>query len=128
MGLIDTDLLYRTLDARRVADGKSWRQVAEVMGLSASLFSRLAGGRPPGLDAYIEMCCWLGMPMETFSKRRAVVVNGPLEPALVELLDRHGVSIADQQVLLGMTHAYLINMGDLDTIRLADQTGACHTE
>jgi transcriptional regulator with XRE-family HTH domain len=111
MSLIDTELLYRTLDARRVADGKSWRQVAEATELSASLFSRLAGGRPPGLDAYVVMCHWLGMPMETFSRLRAAEVDGSLEPALVELLNRHGVPIPDQQVLLGMAHAYLVNRG-----------------
>jgi transcriptional regulator with XRE-family HTH domain len=111
MGLIDTDLLYRTLDARRQTDGKSWRQVAEDTGLSASGFSRLASGRPPSLDAYIELCRWLGMPMETFSTRRARKVNGSLLAELTTLLNRHAVPIPDQTVLLGMARAYLVGHG-----------------
>jgi transcriptional regulator with XRE-family HTH domain len=110
MSLIDTDLLYRTLDAERQARGLSWRDVAAETGLSPSTFSRLPG-KQPNLDGYVAMCRWLGMPMETFSKRRVVKVDGSLEPALVELLNRHAVPIPDQQVLLGMAHVYLVNRG-----------------
>lgn len=107
MGLIDTDLLYRTLDAQRQARGLSWRDVAAETGLSAPAFSRLSGGLQPGLDGYIVMCRWLGMAMETFSTERARTTDGQLEPEFVLLLDRFEVTAQDREVLLAMVRAYL---------------------
>lgn len=111
MSLIDTDLLYRTLDAHRAASGMSWRQVARKTWISASTFSRLQLGHPPGLDAYSEMCRWLGMPMETFSRRRSHGASSTLLSELAILLDRHAVPTTDQAVLMGMARAYLQSRG-----------------
>ena len=108
MGLIDTDLLYRTLDAHRQARGLSWRDVAAETGLSPSTLSRLPAHRP-SLNGYVAMCRWLGMPLETFAGERARAANGQLESEFVMLLDRHRVPAPDQNVLVGMVHAYLAN-------------------
>lgn len=108
MGLVDTDLLYRTLDAHRQARCLTWRDVAAETGLSPSTFARLPKRRP-GLDGYLALCRWLGMPAETFTGDRARAANGQLESELVMLLDRHRVPVADQNVLMGMLRAYLVN-------------------
>lgn len=112
MGLIDTDLLYRTLDAHRQARGLSWRGVAAEIGLSAPAFSRLSGGLQPGLDGYIVMCRWLGMAMETFSTERARAAGGQLEPELVMLLDRHGLPASERDFVLAVVRSYLSTRND----------------
>lgn len=118
MGLINLDLLYRTLDAHRVALGLSWRQASILTRISASTYSRMATGQQPGLDAYVEMCHWLGMPMETFAVRRTSTTGGPgMEAEMVQLLDRHEVPAADRDVLLAMVHAYLVNRATPPPIR-----------
>lgn len=106
MGPIDTDLLYRTLDAQRQARGLSWRDVARETGLSPSTFARLPA-LGPGLDGYVAMCRWLGMRMETFAERAEVEAGGGLESELVILLDRHRVPPMDRDVVLAVVRAYL---------------------
>lgn len=71
MGELDTGLLYAALDAHRAAKDLTWRDVAGETWISASTFSRMVHGQQPGLDAYVVMCRWLGMSMETFIRRRS---------------------------------------------------------
>jgi len=63
---IDVSALYGALDSKRNARKMSWRQVAEELGLSSSIFSRLARGSRPDFDSYIRMTEWLGVPLESF--------------------------------------------------------------
>jgi transcriptional regulator with XRE-family HTH domain len=63
---MDVSALYGALDSKRSARKMSWRQLAEELGLSASIFSRLARGRRPDFDSYIQMTEWLGVPLESF--------------------------------------------------------------
>lgn len=63
---IDAAALYGALDSQRNARDLSWRMVAKETGLSASVFTRLAQGRRPDFDSYIQMTEWLNVPLERF--------------------------------------------------------------
>ena len=59
--LLDVPELRRRLDARRLERGLSWRDLAEITGLSASTFSRLADGNRPDADALVTLLVWLDL-------------------------------------------------------------------
>jgi transcriptional regulator with XRE-family HTH domain len=63
---IDVPALYGALDSRRSARELSWRALAKEMGLSPSVFTRLAQGRRPDFESYIQMTEWLDVPLERF--------------------------------------------------------------
>jgi transcriptional regulator with XRE-family HTH domain len=63
---IDVAALYGALDSRREARGMSWREVAKELGLSASVFTRLAQGSRPDFESYIQMTEWLEVSLESF--------------------------------------------------------------
>lgn len=66
--LFDLDALYSVLDARREAEGKSWRTVAGEMGLTPATFTRMARGHRPDIDGLLSMTTWLQMPIEIFAR------------------------------------------------------------
>jgi transcriptional regulator with XRE-family HTH domain len=63
---IDVSALYGALDSKRSARKMSWRQLADELELSSSIFTRLRQGRRPDFDSYIQMTGWLGVPLESF--------------------------------------------------------------
>ena len=63
---IDVSSLYGALDSKRSARKMSWRGLADELGLSSSIFTRLAQGRRPDFESYIQMTEWLGVPLESF--------------------------------------------------------------
>jgi transcriptional regulator with XRE-family HTH domain len=67
---IDVSALYVALDSRRKTTNKSWRELAKELGLSASVFTRLAQGRQPEIGSYQKMVGWLGASMDDFSELR----------------------------------------------------------
>jgi len=65
---IDVTALYVALDARRSNLNMSWRELAKELGLSSSIFTRLAQGRAPELSSYRKMTDWLGVGMDDFAE------------------------------------------------------------
>jgi len=63
---IDVSALYGALDSKRNARNLSWRALAKEIGLSSSVFTRLAQGRRPDFESYIQMTEWLGVNLERF--------------------------------------------------------------
>lgn len=63
---IDVSALYGALDSKRNARDLSWRALAKELGLSSSVFTRLAQGSRPDFDSYIQMTEWLGVDLERF--------------------------------------------------------------
>jgi transcriptional regulator with XRE-family HTH domain len=59
--LLDVPELYRRLDARRRERGLTWRQIAEQLDVSPSMFSRLADGNRPDADALVSLLVWLDL-------------------------------------------------------------------
>ncbi len=64
--MINTDLLYASLDAVRTERGLSWRSLASEIGVSPSLLSRLGNGYKPDSDGFATLVAWLRMPAEQF--------------------------------------------------------------
>jgi transcriptional regulator with XRE-family HTH domain len=63
---IDVQGLYAALDAERTARGLSWRQLANEIGVSPSLLSRLSNDQRPDADGFATLVRWLNMPAEEF--------------------------------------------------------------
>jgi transcriptional regulator with XRE-family HTH domain len=62
--------LYGALDAARQERGfASWRKLAEEIGVSPSMLSRLGQGQRPDADGFATLVSWLGLPAETFFDR-----------------------------------------------------------
>jgi transcriptional regulator with XRE-family HTH domain len=59
--LLDVEELHRRLDQRRREQGLSWRQLAALVDVSPSTFSRLAGGNRPDADALVSLLVWLDL-------------------------------------------------------------------
>lgn len=83
-GRLNTSALYRALDAKRQADGLSWRQLAKQVGVNPSTMTRLANGQRPDIDAFATLVSWLSMPADSF----LLTDDGPPEdePELVAQL------------------------------------------
>jgi hypothetical protein len=58
---LDVAALYRRLDAQRAAKGLLWKQVAEIVGISAPTFSRIAAGSAPDAHALVSLLVWLDL-------------------------------------------------------------------
>lgn len=67
---IDIPALYVALDSRRSREEMSWRELAKVLELSPSIFTRLAQGRQPEVGSYARMTAWLGVSMDDFVERK----------------------------------------------------------
>jgi len=59
--LLDVPELRRRLDARRQERGLTWRQLAELVDVSPSTFSRLADDKRPDADALVTLLVWLDL-------------------------------------------------------------------
>ena len=58
---LDVPELYRRLDVQRVKRGLLWKDVAEVVGISAPTFSRMAAGSAPDAHALVSLLVWLDL-------------------------------------------------------------------
>jgi transcriptional regulator with XRE-family HTH domain len=64
---VDPGKLYAALDAARIEQGSgSWRSLANKVGVSPSLLSRIANGQKPDADGFATIVRWLGVPAEDF--------------------------------------------------------------
>lgn len=76
---IDVSALYGALDSKRNARDLSWRSLAKQLGLSSSVFTRLAQGHRPDFDNYLLMTEWLGVDLERFIGGQKPVEKEPEE-------------------------------------------------
>lgn len=63
---LNVAMLYSALDSKREAGDLSWREVAREVGVNHALFTRLAKGHRPDVDAFLTLTGWLGIPAEYF--------------------------------------------------------------
>ena len=63
---IDARALQSALDQVRKEMDWSWRQLAQEIGVSPSLLSRLRNGYKPDAEGFMTLVSWLGMPAERF--------------------------------------------------------------
>lgn len=73
----DTTALYAALDAKRRAEGLTWKQVADEVGVSPTTLTRTAKGGRMELDGVMFMLQWLGMPAEAFLRGPGGVSASP---------------------------------------------------
>lgn len=66
MAKISADRLYEALSAARIERRTSWRALAEEIGVSPSLLSRISNGQKPDADGFATIVSWLGLPAEEF--------------------------------------------------------------
>lgn len=59
--VLDVPELYRRLDTQRQQRGLHWRDIAALVDVSPSTFSRLADGNRPDADALVTLLVWLDL-------------------------------------------------------------------
>lgn len=59
--LLDVPELYRRLDLQRQQRGLHWRDVAALVDVSPSTFSRIHDGNRPDADALVSLLVWLDL-------------------------------------------------------------------
>ena len=57
----DGDAFYRALEATVTGRGKTWKQVAEETGVSASTLARMSQGRRPDAASLAVLSAWAGL-------------------------------------------------------------------
>ena len=77
---VDVSALYSALDRQRQSRGLTWRELARLLLLSPSTFTRMAQGNRPDADAFLTMVGWLGVAAETFALEGGTAVSGDVEP------------------------------------------------
>lgn len=63
---IDWSALFSALDTKRAAEEKSWREVADEIGVAPSTLTRLSQGAHPDADTFVTLTRWLGLSSERF--------------------------------------------------------------
>lgn len=58
---LDVPELVRRLDVRRRQRGLTWQQLAALVDVSPSTFSRLHDGKRPDADALVSLLVWLDL-------------------------------------------------------------------
>lgn len=67
---LDQEALYVALDKKRRQSKLSWRGLGKRIGVSSSLFTRLAYGKGnPTADNLITLILWLDIPIEEITKK-----------------------------------------------------------
>ena len=64
----DSIALYKALDAKRAEEGMTWKQVADLIGVSAQTITRTREGGRMEVDGMLAMVFWLGVPVESFTR------------------------------------------------------------
>jgi transcriptional regulator with XRE-family HTH domain len=66
----DVSSLHAALDAERIAQRLTWKDVSAESGVSASTLTRLSQGRRPDVDSLAALTQWLGLPADRFMGQR----------------------------------------------------------
>ncbi len=85
----DLEALYGALDAKRRAQGLSWRKVAEQAGVSASTLTRMAQGANPDVEGFGKLVGWLGESADQFVARDKKVTRSAKPEDLRVVVSRH---------------------------------------
>ena len=62
----DVAAFHAALDARRAAQGLTWKDVAEQAGVSASTLTRMSQGKRPDVDGLALLLAWSGLDASAF--------------------------------------------------------------
>ncbi|TXH84781.1 MAG: XRE family transcriptional regulator [Rhizobium sp.] len=64
--LFDTDAFYAALNAARLSQQKTWKDVAEEAGVNASTLSRIGQGAKPDVNGLAALLQWSSLKAEDF--------------------------------------------------------------
>lgn len=64
--VFDAEGFFSALDDLRASRSKTWKDIAEATGVSASTLTRMAQGRRPDVDSFAALLKWSGLSAETF--------------------------------------------------------------
>jgi transcriptional regulator with XRE-family HTH domain len=62
----DTDAFYGALNAARLSQRKTWKEIAEEAGVNASTLSRIGQGAKPDVNGLAALLAWSNLKAETF--------------------------------------------------------------
>ncbi|MGH2353858.1 MAG: helix-turn-helix domain-containing protein [Chloroflexota bacterium] len=80
---VDVAALYAALDQKRQAEGQSWRDLAGLLQLSPSTFTRMAQGHRPDVDTFATLLRWLGMSADAFMRSSTATASEPEPLAMI---------------------------------------------
>ena len=63
---LDGEKLFAALDAQRIAQELTWKQVAGQAGVSPSTLTRMSQGRRPDVDSLAALCSWAGLDTDEY--------------------------------------------------------------
>lgn len=92
----DIAAFYAALDAQRRAHGMTWRQVAEVTGVSASTLTRMAQGRRPDVDGLAALSQWSGLDPAAFVRDGGEQRGQPEPLAMISTYLRSDPHLTDE--------------------------------
>ena len=67
----DGGAFFAALDAERQARHRTWKQVAEECGISASTLSRMSQGKHPDVNGLAALSAWSGLDVDRFVRSAA---------------------------------------------------------
>jgi transcriptional regulator with XRE-family HTH domain len=62
----DGEAFFAALDAQRIGQGLTWRQVAKQCGVSASTLTRMSQGKLPDAQGLASLAAWAGLDTAKF--------------------------------------------------------------
>ena len=70
-GKFDLGSFVSALDATRQSRRLTWKQVADLSGVSASTLTRMAQGRRPDVDGLAALSSWSGLNIDDFVQSKS---------------------------------------------------------
>src|ERR1700739_1134100 len=80
---IDVVQRVAALDARRRAEGMSWRKLALDAGVSPSTLTRMQQGKSPDVNTFTALSQWLNIPAEKFHLEKSPSAQVSEDPRAV---------------------------------------------
>lgn len=74
----DNEAFFGALDSTRASRDRTWKDVAQESGVSASTLTRMAQGKRPDVDGLAALLAWSGLTSEAFVRSRET--TRPEEP------------------------------------------------
>jgi len=74
----DSDAFYAALNATRLSRQKTWKDVAEEAGVTASTLTRIGQGAKPDVNGLAALLAWSNLKLETFIRRRKSRASEPI--------------------------------------------------
>lgn len=74
----DSEAFYAALNATRLSQQKTWKDVAEEAGVNASTLSRIGQGAKPDVEGLAALLAWSNLKAEMFIRGTAGKTSEPI--------------------------------------------------